>query len=363
MIKKIILTLTIGLVLSFTSCGGSGKDNSSVPVTQEENNSSVPVTQRNSDSFITTWKTDNEGNSSNNQINIPTNNEYSYRYAVDWGDGTTTEDITGDITHTYDTAGIYSIEISGVFPHFYNSSDGTDRTREDSDARKLLSVEQWGTNNWLSMKSTFNECENMVMNAVDVPQLRKVTTMESMFSNTRDFNQDISTWDVSNVTDMRGMFNTSSFNQDIGTWNVSNVTDMNFMFNWAIAFNQDISTWDVSKVTNMSFMFNSCPFNQDISTWNVDKVINMGYMFYNSPFNQNIDIWNFERVTNMGFMFFASHLSTANYDALLISLHNQSLQRNVDFDAGQSKYSSAGADAKNVLISKFSWNIIDGGSE
>ena len=42
---------------------------------------------------------------------------------------------------------------------------------------------------------------------------------------------DISQWDVSNVTDMRGMFgNASSFNQPLNNWNVSNVRRMRDMF-------------------------------------------------------------------------------------------------------------------------------------
>ena len=45
------------------------------------------------------------------------------------------------------------------------------------------------------------------------------------------FNQDISTWDVSNVTNMEAMFeNATAFNQDIGNWDVSNVTDMSVCF-------------------------------------------------------------------------------------------------------------------------------------
>ena len=51
-----------------------------------------------------------------------------------------------------------------------------------------------------------------------------------MLSSTLAFNQDISQWDVSNVTNMSGMFNGASvFNQDIGSWDVSNVTDMNYV--------------------------------------------------------------------------------------------------------------------------------------
>ena len=36
-------------------------------------------------------------------------------------------------------------------------------------------------------------------------------------------------------------------------------------------FNKDISSWDVSKVTNMQETFKSTPFNQDISSWNVSE--------------------------------------------------------------------------------------------
>ena len=42
----------------------------------------------------------------------------------------------------------------------------------------------------------------------------------------------------------------TAFNQDISGWNVSEVTNMSSMFQDASAFNQDISGWDISKVTN-----------------------------------------------------------------------------------------------------------------
>ena len=47
----------------------------------------------------------------------------------------------------------------------------------------------------------------------------------------------------------------TSFNGDLSSWDVSSVTNMESMFQDATSFNGDISSWDVSNVTNMSGMF------------------------------------------------------------------------------------------------------------
>ena len=52
----------------------------------------------------------------------------------------------------------------------------------------------------------------------------------------------------------------------------------------------DISTWDVSRVTDMGNLFANCvSTNILIDSWNTSNVVTMTYMFYNAQFfNRNI---------------------------------------------------------------------------
>ena len=49
----------------------------------------------------------------------------------------------------------------------------------------------------------------------------------------------------------------TSFNQDISSWDTSNVTTMANMFDNASSFNQDLGDLDISSVTNVTAMFKS----------------------------------------------------------------------------------------------------------
>ncbi|MDB4245470.1 Ig-like domain-containing protein [Amylibacter sp.] len=112
----------------------------------------------------------------------------------------------------------------------------------------------------------------------------QVTSMYNLFR-FKNFNDDISYWDTSNVTDMGNMFRDNDiFGQDLGNWDVSNVTNMKEMFRGSrFLNNNDITEWDVSNVTDMSLMFkDSEDFNQDISVWNTSSVTTYTRMFENT---------------------------------------------------------------------------------
>ena len=126
---------------------------------------------------------------------------------------------------------------------------------------------------------------------------------------------------------MAGMFYNTIFNQDISTWNTANVTDMSNMFGYASAFNQDIGGWHTGKVTNMRAMFG-----------------------YACAFNQNIGGWNVGALTDATNMFSGVALSSIHYDALLQGWDEQALQSTVTFSGGNSQY-CAGKSAREPGLS------------
>ena len=179
--------------------------------------------------------------------------------------------------------------------------------------------------NLTSRASSWNNSTDLVTTC-DVSQF---TSMYRAFRNNSSFNQDISAWDVSNVTNMNGMFqsatsltsvsfsDTSSVTDmsfmfasttnltSVSLSDTSNVTDMSYMFYFADAFNVDISSWNTSKVTNMKAMFQVAEsFNQDISSWNTSNVTDMSGLFSRATaFNQNINSWDTSNVTDMSLTF------------------------------------------------------------
>jgi len=165
------------------------------------------------------------------------------------------------------------------------------------------------------------------------------------------------------------MFNSATnFNGNITSWDVSNVTNMSDMFELATNFNQNISSWDVSSVTNMANMFDGADsFNQPIGSWDVSNVTNMSTMLRTPSFNQNLGNWNISNVTNFGsFMTLTTSdmpaMSAANLDAIYNGWSLRPVQPNLTISFGDIQYTSAGQAGKNILTgAPNNWTILDGG--
>ncbi len=248
---------------------------------------------------------------------IPIDQQYQYNYSVDWGDGNSNENVTEDVSHTYSSEGTYVVKISGDFPRpMFNESS-------NFIANNIYEILQWGDQKWKNLEGAFQNTHLLRLEANDIPDLSECFSIRNLFRNSGMSGSGmalIPQWNIGQFTDLSGLFHGTNFNEDISHWDVSHVTDMSYMFSSGTlgngdspgpmggAFNQDISSWDVSNVTNMEGMFNGSLFNQDISVWNISGVTNMSGLFADSKFNKDISNWDVSHVTDMSYMFSGMNL-------------------------------------------------------
>ena len=183
---------------------------------------------------------------------IPTNGG-GYNYTVDWGDGSSDTNVTGDISHTYsynDSAvRLFEVTITGDFPQPYFNNSYTQTTN--------FRINQWGTTQWRSMENAFAGIPNILILARDTPDLSSATSLSGMFSGVNSIADGFGTipnWDTSNIEDISAIFKDLRSNIDISSWDVSSVTDASEAF-LGSNFNRDLSGWDISSVTDLSGMF------------------------------------------------------------------------------------------------------------
>jgi surface protein len=287
--------------------------------------------------FTIEVKTDNAGTSNDNQFQF-TGAEGDYDVVAKQNGVViqTFSDLSDAATITFSNGvGTYILEVTPKEVNPFNIIKFDNKGDRD----KILDTKQWGDVVWSSFERAFFGCSNMKVTATDVPNLSSVTTMYTMFQNASSANPDTSNWDVSSVTNMSFMFfNTSSANPDTTNWDVSSVTNMSLMFYEASSANPDTSNWDVSNVTEMRKMFRSASSaNPDTSNWDVSSVTNMEYMFRDS------------------------NLSVENLTACYENWSQLSLQNNVSFEAGNTKYNASGQAGRDILVNTYNWTITDGG--
>lgn len=256
--------------------------------------------------LIFTVNTNNtsSGSSASNQFKLPfvTQSYMSINILVEWGDGNTdviTAYNQAEITHTYGSAGTYQITIKPI-TNFRNCWS----IANNGDRLKLLSIQQWGTHQFYSGQTShhfMNGCANLTLvDVVGVPNF--------------------------NDGGLGGGGNLlNGFRSCVSLTTINNV-----------------NSWDVSSITG-SFSFVST----FIGCTNLDILI---------------DNWNWTNKKMTDFMTGVT-LSTANYDAMLVSMDAQAVLPSITPKFGNSQYTIAGAGgaARASLITNDLWTITDGG--
>ena len=353
--------------------------------------------------FVATWNVASDGST----ITLPLLSGGVYAGTIDWGDGSTSTLSYANRTHTFATAGTYTITLSGTIKGFQFNNAGDDT--------KFLDVSNWGNLTITSSRAFFG-CTNFTISATDAPTVT-ATNFEYIFYNCNSLGSpDLSGWDVSTVTNYGNAFRATGLNPIITGWIHSGVTSVFRMFLANTSWNRSLDGQDFSSVTsayefmrgcssfnssvaNLSFgtnanlygMFQSCSsftgigldswdtanvagfnrtfsacanMNGDISGFDTSNVTDFRYMLNQcDAFRGAMTNWTVTQGNFSSFMNGADGTTTANYDALLVAWDAQgAMSWTGTANFGGSKYTSLSAadTARTSLISKWG-GISDGG--
>ena len=148
-------------------------------------------------------------------------------------------------------------------------------------------------------------------------KVNNVTDMSDMFSHNQISDlSPLANWNTNNVTNMHGMFSNNQISDlsPLANWNTNNVTDMSDMF----SFNQisdlsPLANWKIGKVTYIGGMFLSNQISDlsPLANWHVDNVTDMSEMFYQNQISDLSPLanWKVNNVTNMNGMFYENQIS------------------------------------------------------
>lgn len=113
-----------------------------------------------------------------------------------------------------------------------------------------------------------------------------VTDTRLLFLDAED-DVDVSSWDMSRVRHTGGMFrNAKKFTgKGIGVWDVGRVIQAMGMFKDAVCFDEDLSSWNVSQVACARNMFAGATAfkGKGVGSWDTSEMSETSFMFMGLP--------------------------------------------------------------------------------
>lgn len=222
--------------------------------------------------------------------------------SLKWGSGLTNLKQIGNSVATMDFSYSGGFTISAPLPARFTSLANM---FANSTAASYSGLDSWDVSNVTDMSGIFKDASNFNQN-LTAWKTTSVVTLKEAFSGCSKYNQPMGTWSTTNCRSMKGMFyGCSVFNQDLSTWNTLRVTDFSRMFMNTNAFNGNISKWNTQSGNDFTSMFeNAVAFNIDISKWNMVGAQYLKRMFANAIlFNANLATWDVSEAGDMSGMF------------------------------------------------------------
>lgn len=355
--------------------------------------------------FITTWKTDNVGVSDDDQVTIPTDIGGTYDCHVVWGDGHSDDITTFDDpawTHTYSSAGTYTINISGQFSTLKFAAGG--------DRLKVLTLENFGEVQWESWLKAFEGCTNMTINPAATGDFSTLLSMRCAFEECAGLTS-FPFMDTSNVTDVNAAWKNCILLTSFPLINMDLVTDVGQAWlgcsgllsfpaiSMPLVVNL-INTWrDCSGLTSFPLIsiplidilfvawagcsgltsfpllifggvtdarraWDGCSSLLAVPDFNFADLLNGEEAFKDCTSLTTLVAGMADTMgeaTNLTGLFSGVTLDTADWNDFLVSIESVNSNSAVTLDGGNSNHSGAGSTARAALIADHSWVITDGG--
>lgn len=198
-----------------------------------------------------------------------------------------------DMAHMFNNASSFNQPLNN-----WNTSNVTNMTYMFNNAVNFNQpISNWNTSNVTNMSlfmfnaKKFNQSINTnIVNTWTVNQyiawnVWNVKNFSQAFSFMSEFNQDLDKWDITWVSDagwLSSMFsNSKKFNWNISTWDTSKIRWFNNTLSSCYSFNQDISKWDFSSATRVDGMLMVA---ENFSDYNYDALLRSWHKNYlNTP--------------------------------------------------------------------------------